>query len=92
MKAKYNPINIRTPKKVAEAKARKKMKANKRMEKLKKTAQQIADNGEMGSIEKTRAIERLYKGNKSKLFFFFFSTKKKKHYTNTYTNSLSSNL
>jgi AdoMet-dependent rRNA methyltransferase SPB1 len=51
-------INVRTCKKVAEAKARKKRKAMKVMEKLKKKTEAITENNEMTEREKVANIKR----------------------------------
>jgi len=54
-------LNVKTIKKVAEAKARKKRRLAKRMEKAKKKAAATLDNPDLGSREKQREIERAYK-------------------------------
>ena len=46
---------------VAEARARKKMRAVKKMDKIKKTAQSIAESNELDDMSKARAIARAYK-------------------------------
>ena len=56
--AKLSDINVRTCKKVAEAKARKKRKALKIMEKLKKKTEAITENNEMTEREKVANIKR----------------------------------
>ena len=61
-------ITVRMPKKVLEAKARKKNKLNKRLEKIRKQAEGIANQDEYTEISKVKQIEKLYKReiNKSK--------------------------
>lgn len=54
-------INARTPKKIQEAKNRKKKKLAKQMEKVKKQAQVISNQEEMGEGSKLRQIEKLYR-------------------------------
>ena len=61
-------ITVRMPKKVLEAKARKKNKLNKRLQKIRKQAEGIANQDEYTEISKVKQIEKLYKReiNKSK--------------------------
>ena len=61
-------ITVRMPKKVLEAKARKRNRLNKRLQKIKKQAENIANQDEYTEISKVRQIEKLYKReiNKSK--------------------------
>lgn len=54
-------INSRTPKKILEAKNRKKKKMLKQMDKLKQKAQVIVNQDDMGEVSKIREIEKLYK-------------------------------
>jgi len=54
-------INARPIKKVAEAKARKKRKAMKQMEKVKKKAEAVVDREGMGEKEKSLEIRKMYK-------------------------------
>jgi len=54
-------FNDRIPKKILEAKARKKNKLNKRMEKVKKKAQVIVNQDEINEFSKIKQIEKLYK-------------------------------
>lgn len=54
-------INARPIKKVAEAKARKKKKALKQLEKVKKKANAVVDNEGMGEKEKALEIRKMYK-------------------------------
>lgn len=54
-------INSRTPKKILEAKNRKKRKMAKQMDKIKKKAQAIVNQEEIGEGSKLRQIEKLYK-------------------------------
>ena len=58
-------INARPIKKIAEAKARKKLKAVKRWEQIKQKAEVIADSNAPDS-EKLNAIKKLYKGKLDK--------------------------
>ncbi len=60
-KDKQKDVNTRTIKKVAEAKARKKRKLTKRMEKAKKKASAIIENDDIGTREKANEIKKLYK-------------------------------
>ena len=61
-------ITVRMPKKVLEAKARKRNKLNKRLQKIRKQAEGIANQDEYTEISKVKQIEKLYKReiNKSK--------------------------
>jgi AdoMet-dependent rRNA methyltransferase SPB1 len=54
-------FNDRMPKKILEAKARKKNKLAKRMEKVKKKAQVIVNQDEINEVSKIKQIEKLYK-------------------------------
>merc|ERR1711997_1089026 len=58
---KQKDINVKTIKKVVEAKARKKRLLIKKMSKAKKRAASIMENEDLGSREKAKEIERLYK-------------------------------
>ena len=60
-KNRQNDIGVKTIKKVVEAKARKKRKVAKKMDKAKKRAANILENEDLGSREKAREIQRLYK-------------------------------
>merc|ERR1712038_447233 len=60
-KNKQKDINVKTIKKVVEAKARKKRLLMKKMSKAKKRAATIMENEDLGSREKAKEIERLYK-------------------------------
>merc|ERR1712173_5947 len=60
-KNKQKDINVKTIKKVVEAKARKKRLLMKKMNKAKKRAANIMENEDLGSREKAKEIERLYK-------------------------------
>ena len=55
---KLGDINVRTCKKVAEAKARKKRKAAKVMDKLRKKTEAITDNDDMTEREKMANIKK----------------------------------
>lgn len=57
-RAKLREINARPIRKVAEAKARKRHRLKKRMEKLRSTAMSLADNGEMSSTAKSRQMRK----------------------------------
>ncbi|KAL9248474.1 AdoMet-dependent rRNA methyltransferase spb1-like protein [Drosera capensis] len=61
MKAQFRDINARPVKKVAEAKARKKRVAMRKLEKVRKKANSIADQNEIPDRSKWRMIEQLYK-------------------------------
>eukprot|EP00250_Pteridium_aquilinum_P005462 c1554_g1_i1 orf=81-2570(+) len=61
MKAQFNAINTRPVKKVAEAKARKKRRALKKLEGIKQKVSAIADQPDMSSQSKKKMMERLYK-------------------------------
>jgi len=65
-KAYLKSVNARPLKKVAEAKARKKRKAMREWEKMKKQANTIADNSEMTERQKSKAIQKLYNKMKQK--------------------------
>ena len=54
-------ITVRMPKKVLEAKARKRNRLNKRLQKIKKQAENIASQDECTEISKVKQIEKLYK-------------------------------
>merc|ERR1711894_454047 len=60
-KNKQKDINVKTIKKVVEAKARKKRLLMKKMSKAKKRAATIMENEDLGSREKGKEIARLYK-------------------------------
>merc|ERR1712062_456486 len=60
-KEKQRDVNTKTIKKVVEAKARKKRKLTKSMEKAKKKASAIMENEDIGSREKANTIQKLYK-------------------------------
>lgn len=61
IKAQFKEINARPAKKVAEAKARKKRAAMRKLEKIRKKANSIADQTEIPDRSKRRMIEQLYK-------------------------------
>lgn len=66
MKDKLKEINARDPKKVAEAKARKKMRLVKNLEKAKSKASKIMESEEIPDASKIKEIERLYSKARSK--------------------------
>ena len=59
-------VNDRMPKKVLEAKSRKKNKLAKRMERIKKQAQTISNQEEINEFSKVKQIEKLYKKERAK--------------------------
>ncbi|XP_058451963.1 pre-rRNA 2'-O-ribose RNA methyltransferase FTSJ3 [Malaya genurostris] len=59
-------MNVRSIKKVMEAKARKKKHATKRLEKIKKKAETIMDNVDNTNQEKIRLLKKLYKKSDAK--------------------------
>jgi len=66
MKKRFNEINSRAIKKVAEAKARKKKKLARTMERTKVKAEGILANTEVAEKDKMREIEKLYKTRHTK--------------------------
>ncbi|KAF2070436.1 hypothetical protein CYY_008247 [Polysphondylium violaceum] len=66
IRRKMKEIDSRPIKKIAEAKARKKFRLSKKLDKAREKANSIVDNPEMSGREKTRAIEKLYKGTDKK--------------------------
>eukprot|EP01104_Vermistella_antarctica_P020010 TRINITY_DN826_c0_g1_i2.p1 TRINITY_DN826_c0_g1~~TRINITY_DN826_c0_g1_i2.p1 ORF type:complete len:138 (+),score=38.99 TRINITY_DN826_c0_g1_i2:190-603(+) len=62
--ARFTALDARPIKKVAEARARKKMKAHKRMEKVKSKANAIASQGDLTERDKAKQIQRLYNADK----------------------------
>lgn len=70
---KLKDINVRTCKKVAEAKARKKHKAAKAMEKLRKKTEAITDNDEMTEKEKAANLKRYENFSDFKFYFLKFN-------------------
>lgn len=63
---KMQEIDVRPIKKVMEARARKKRRALKRLDKAKKKAAQVMDNQDASSQEKIRQIKKLYRGAQDK--------------------------
>lgn len=63
---KMQEINIRPIKKVMEARARKKRRALRRLDKAKKKAAQVIDQPDASSQEKIRQIKKLYRGAQDK--------------------------
>lgn len=61
MRAQFKEINARPAKKVAEAKARKKRAAMKKLEKVRKKANTISDQADISDRSKRKMIEQLYK-------------------------------
>eukprot|EP01133_Synstelium_polycarpum_P011486 gene11486-13394_t len=60
IKKQIREIDSRPIKKIAEAKARKKYRLGKKLDKAKDKANSVVDNEEMSNREKTRAIEKIY--------------------------------
>lgn len=60
-KDRMKDVNVKTIKKVVEAKARKKRRLVKRMDKAKKRASVILENADLGTREKASEIKKLYK-------------------------------
>jgi len=58
-------VNVKTIKKVVEAKARRKRRMAKSMEKAKKKAASLLENEDVGSREKTKEITKMYKAAKA---------------------------
>ncbi|KAI3441291.1 uncharacterized protein J3R85_002563 [Psidium guajava] len=61
MKAQFKEIDARPAKKVAEAKARKKKAAMRKLDKIRKKANSISDQTDISDRSKSRMIEQLYK-------------------------------
>ncbi|XP_016482337.1 uncharacterized protein LOC107803210 [Nicotiana tabacum] len=61
MKAQFKAIDARPAKKVAEAKARKKRAAHRKLEKVRKKANSISDQADINDRSKRKMIEQLYK-------------------------------
>ncbi|XP_059647662.1 uncharacterized protein LOC132293981 [Cornus florida] len=61
MKAQFKEINARPAKKVAEAKARKKRVAMRKLEKVRKKANTISDQADINDRSKRKMIDQLYK-------------------------------
>ncbi|KAH6756089.1 FtsJ-like methyltransferase family protein [Perilla frutescens var. hirtella] len=61
MKKQFREIDARPAKKVAEAKARKKRAAHKKLEKVRKKANTISDQADISDRSKNKMIEQLYK-------------------------------
>ncbi|GKV42816.1 hypothetical protein SLEP1_g50183 [Rubroshorea leprosula] len=61
MRAQFKEINARPAKKVAEAKARKKRAAMRKLEKVRKKANSISDQTDISDRSKRKQIEQLYK-------------------------------
>lgn len=61
MRAQFKEIDARPAKKVAEAKARKKRAAQKKLEKIRKKANSISDQADISDRSKRKMIEQLYK-------------------------------
>ena len=71
-KNKQTDIGVKTIKKVVEAKARKKRKIAKKMEKAKKKAATILENEDLGTREKAKEIQRMYKKAQVRPLTHFF--------------------
>ncbi|GLT71862.1 hypothetical protein SLA2020_438490 [Shorea laevis] len=61
MRAQFKEINARPAKKVAEAKARKKRAAMRKLEKVRKKANSISEQADISDRSKGKLIEQLYK-------------------------------
>ncbi|GLU02888.1 hypothetical protein SLE2022_201210 [Rubroshorea leprosula] len=61
MRAQFKDINARPAKKVAEAKARKKRAAMRKLEKVRKKANSISEQADISDRSKSKLIEQLYK-------------------------------
>ncbi|KAG8862719.1 AdoMet-dependent rRNA methyltransferase spb1 [Tulasnella sp. 330] len=59
LRAKERALDARPMKKIAEAKARKRMRALRRLEKASKRAEGVAENGEMNEKQKAEAVEKI---------------------------------
>lgn len=60
-------INDRMPKKILEAKSRKRNKLEKRLKRVKKQAQAISNQDDLKEFSKVKQIEKLYKKERSKM-------------------------
>merc|ERR1712137_1018616 len=67
IKERWKVVNARPIKKVAEARARKRMKATRKLKKVREKANQIANDSELSHASKMREIEKLYKGELKKM-------------------------
>eukprot|EP01100_Stratorugosa_tubuloviscum_P008357 TRINITY_DN347_c0_g1_i1.p1 TRINITY_DN347_c0_g1~~TRINITY_DN347_c0_g1_i1.p1 ORF type:complete len:896 (+),score=444.59 TRINITY_DN347_c0_g1_i1:103-2790(+) len=63
----FKGVNVRTITKVAEAKARKKRRMMRRLEKINARANVISDSTEMNEKQKVREMQKLYKGHLNKM-------------------------
>jgi len=72
-KDKLRAYNSRAPRKILEAKARKRNKLSKRMEKVKKRAQAISNQDDINEFSKVKQIEKMYRRELGK------KTEKKKY-------------
>nr|GMC93971.1 putative rRNA methyltransferase [Ipomoea batatas]GMD85740.1 putative rRNA methyltransferase [Ipomoea batatas] len=61
MRAQFKEIDARPAKKVAEAKARKKRAAHRKLEKIRRKANSISDQADISDRSKTKMIDQLYK-------------------------------
>ncbi|KAG9034892.1 AdoMet-dependent rRNA methyltransferase spb1 [Tulasnella sp. JGI-2019a] len=59
LRAKQRALDARPMKKIAEAKARKRMRALRRLEKASKRAEGVTENGEMNERQKAEAVEKI---------------------------------
>ena len=62
-KERFRGFDVKTPKKALEARARKKQKIARKLEKLKQRAQVIVSQGDISEASKFRQIEKMYKKN-----------------------------
>ncbi|KAG9006806.1 AdoMet-dependent rRNA methyltransferase spb1 [Tulasnella sp. JGI-2019a] len=66
LRAKQRALDARPMKKIAEAKARKRMRALRRLEKASKRAEGVTENGEMNERQKAEAVEKIMRNGYGK--------------------------